>query len=69
MFLSDKAGEFDLWRTQVGTGNFFNLTADLPALDGPGVIGLRGFGFSGDGSEVWLSPGRPARQTLLGTQH
>ena len=62
VFLADKAGEFDLWQTQVGTGNFFNLTDDLPALDAPGVIGIRNFGFSGDGSEVWLSPGE-ARAT------
>jgi Tol biopolymer transport system component len=36
----------------VGTGDFKNLTEDIPSLDSPGV--LRTFGFSGDGSEIWF---------------
>jgi Tol biopolymer transport system component len=57
-FLADKEGEFDLWWSQVGTGQFKNLTQDLPKLDAPGI--LRTSGFSGDGAEVWFSAiGKP----------
>jgi Tol biopolymer transport system component len=52
VFLSDRDGEFDLWRTQVGTGHFKNLTEDIAPLDAPGI--LRTAGFSGDGSEIWF---------------
>ena len=31
-FLADRAGEFDLWVSQVGTGAFINLTRDIPPL-------------------------------------
>ena len=45
-FLADRAGEFDLWVSQVGTGRFVNLTSDLPPLLSPGPrpaeIGLFG---------------------------
>ena len=58
VFLSDRAGELDLWWTQVGTGEFKNLTEDIPPLDTPGV--LRTFGFSGDGADIWFGGiGRP----------
>ena len=30
-FLSDRAGEFDIWETRVGTGVFTNLTEHIPA--------------------------------------
>jgi Tol biopolymer transport system component len=53
-FLADREGEFDLWLTQVGTGEFRNLTANLPPLGGPHSL-IRGFGFSGDGAEIWFS--------------
>jgi hypothetical protein len=33
-FLSDHDGEFDIWLTQVGTGQFTNLTRDFPPLGG-----------------------------------
>ena len=54
----------DLWLTQVGTGNFVNLTADLPPMPIPSADSLlRTFGFSGDGGEIWFSttgdPGGP----------
>ena len=52
VFLSDRAGQLDLWRTQVGTGEFQNLTEEIPSLDNPGV--LRTFGFSGDGADIWF---------------
>jgi Tol biopolymer transport system component len=54
VFLADRDGKFDLWTTQIGTGEFRNLTADLPALGGPHNL-IRRFGFSGDGAEVWFS--------------
>ena len=41
--------EVDLWVSQVGTGRFLNLTADVPPLSAPGII--RTFGFSGDGAD------------------
>jgi serine/threonine protein kinase/Tol biopolymer transport system component len=52
-FLADRAGEFDIWLSQVGTGRFVNLTADIPPLGSPNPL-LRSFGFSGDGSEIWF---------------
>jgi Tol biopolymer transport system component len=54
-FLADKDGEIDIWLTQVGTGYFRNLTADIPALQPAGPT-FRKFGFSGDGAEIWFSP-------------
>jgi serine/threonine protein kinase len=64
-FLSDRAGEFDIWLTQVGTSEFRNLTADLPSLNPPGVV-LRPFGFSNDGSKIWFSlSGNPGDRKML----
>jgi Tol biopolymer transport system component len=54
-FKADRDGEVDLWVSQVGTGRFLNLTADVPPLNGPGII--RTFGFSGDGADVWFAEG------------
>jgi len=54
-FLADRDGQFDIWLSQVGTGVFRNLTADIPALQPIGPT-FRKFGFSGDGSEIWFSP-------------
>ena len=64
-FLSDRDGEFDIWLTQVGTGEFRNLTTDMPAMSAPGSV-LRNFGFTGDGSEIWFSvSGRPGDRKML----
>jgi Tol biopolymer transport system component len=65
-FLADSTGDFNLWLTQVGTGNFSNLTRDLPPLAASGVI-VRKLGFSGDGSEIWFnrSDGRPLMKMPL----
>ena len=52
-FLSDRAGEFDIWLSQVGTGIFRNLTEDMPSLP-PDNFNNRSVGFSGDGSEIWF---------------
>jgi Tol biopolymer transport system component len=51
-FLADRAGQLDLWVSQVGTGRFVNLSSDIPPLVTPGRI-LRRLGFSGDGAEIW----------------
>jgi Tol biopolymer transport system component len=53
-FIADRAGEFDLWVSQVGTGHFLNVTKDIPSLGAPGGL-LRIFGFSGDGGELWFT--------------
>jgi serine/threonine protein kinase len=69
-FIADRDGEFDLFVSQVGTGIFVNLTRDMPPLHPTGVV-LRSFGFSGDGSEIWLSTsgdpgGRKVRLPIFG---
>src|SRR5688572_21875810 len=49
-FLSDRDGRMDVWVTQVGTGQFYNLTKDAAReLGNPSV---RTLGFSPDGSLV-----------------
>ena len=64
-FLADKAGQLDVWVSQVGTGDFKNLTLDIPPMVTPGNL-LRSLGFSGDGSEIWLSPsGNPGQDKVL----
>ena len=54
-FLADHDGEFDIWLSQIGTGQFANLTRNIPPLAASGTI-VRKLGFSGDGSEVWFNP-------------
>jgi Tol biopolymer transport system component len=49
-FLSDRDGQMDVWVTQVGSGQFHNLTrGSFPGLANPS---LRTLGFSPDGSSV-----------------
>ena len=49
-FLSDRDGRMDVWLTQVGSGQFYNLThGSAPELVNPSV---RTLGFSPDGSLV-----------------
>ncbi len=55
-FLSDRAGEFDIWQTRVGTGVFTNLTEHVPPLASSGFV-VRKLGFSGDGKDIWFNPG------------
>jgi Tol biopolymer transport system component len=55
-FLADRAGQLDVWLGQVGTGQFRNLTADIPPLEPFGGRIFRKLGFSGDGAEIWFSP-------------
>ena len=64
-FLADRAGQLDVWMSQVGTGQFDNLTVDTQPLLTPGNL-LRSLGFNGDGSEIWLSlSGNPAGEKVL----
>jgi Tol biopolymer transport system component len=64
-FVADREGQLDVWLSQLGTGKFDNLTADVPPLLTPGNL-LRSLGFSGDGSEVWLSrSGMPGQEKVL----
>ena len=50
-FRADRDGPFDVWLTQIGTGQFINLTH---GLDNFTNAQIRSLGFSGDGSEIWL---------------
>jgi len=53
-FLSDRDGQMDVWVTQVGSGQFHNLTrGNVPELVNPSI---RTLGFSPDGSLVtfWI---------------
>jgi Tol biopolymer transport system component len=64
-FVADKAGQLDVWVSQVGTGRFDNLTLDLDPLLTPGNL-LRSLGFSGNGSEIWFNPkGNPGQEKVL----
>jgi Tol biopolymer transport system component len=55
-FLSDRAGEYDVWVSQVGTSIFKNLTENVPPLAASGSI-VRKLGFSFDSSQIWFNPG------------
>jgi Tol biopolymer transport system component len=57
-FAADRDGEFDLFLSQVGTGNYQNLTRDIPPLSRPGI--MRVLGFSSDGADVWFTNGGDA---------
>jgi Tol biopolymer transport system component len=59
-FAADRDGRFDLWWTQVGSGDFRNLTRDIPRLDAPS--NLRTLGFSGDGADIWFGILQDGRQ-------
>ena len=64
-FVADKAGQLDVWVSQLGTGKFDNLTLGLGPLLTPGNL-LRSLGFSGDGSEIWFNPiGNPGQEKVL----
>lgn len=79
-FLSDRAGRTDVWVTQVGTGQFYNLTRDAPRELVNSSI--RTLGFSPDGTlvtfwarganqsdiSIWAAPvlGGPPRPYLNG---
>ena len=56
IFVADHDGRFDLWRSQVGTGVFVNLTQNMPPQRAPAHL-HRPFGFSGDGADIWFAEG------------
>jgi hypothetical protein len=67
-FLADRDGPFDAFVTQVGSGDFVNLTnGRTPELLNELVTNV---GFSGDGTQVWtrvgafVSPGQPVPEQL-----
>ena len=62
-FLADRDGPFHVWRGQIGSGRFDDLTpGDEDQKPTPQV---RGVGFSFDGSEIWLGGGPDRRLRLM----
>ena len=63
-FLSDRDGPFDAWISQIGSGEFVNITRGrFQLMNNPNT---RSAGFSGDGAQVWfmqLVSARPLRWT------
>ena len=58
-FVADSGGQSRLWSSQIGSSQFFrNLTPDGPQPEGANF--LRNIGFTGDGLEIWIAPGRTA---------
>jgi Tol biopolymer transport system component len=55
-FLSDQAGEFDIWLKQIGSASWTNLTRNIEPLAPSGFV-VRKLGFTADGSEIWFNPG------------
>ena len=51
-FVADPDGQFDRWWTQIGTGRFNRLGTPQKIM--PSEF-LKGFGFSGDGADIWGS--------------
>jgi Tol biopolymer transport system component len=65
-FLSDRDGQMDVWVTQVGSGQFHNLTrGSAPELVNPSI---RTLGFSPDGSLVtfWVRKGNSSSSGDIG---
>ena len=65
IFSSDRSGQPDVWLTQIGTGEFVNISkGEVPhlVLNNPTI---RRAGFSGDGSQIWAAEqvsDRPSRE-------
>ena len=61
-FVSNRDGQFDIWLSQIGSGEFRNLTNGKdPALPAP----VRGPGFTQDGSQVWFGGGSGRRMQVM----
>ena len=66
IFSSDRSGQSDVWLTQIGTGEFANVSkGQVPhfVLNNPTI---RRAGFSGDGSQIWATEQvseRPIRES------
>jgi serine/threonine protein kinase/Tol biopolymer transport system component len=66
VFVSDRDGPYDIWLSQVATGQFFNLTKGKEKDSG---VMVRKIGFSSDGSHIWLAGGEKLRlMPLMGGQ-
>jgi Tol biopolymer transport system component len=61
-FLSDRDGPLDVWLTQVGSGNFSNLTRENHM---PTMRPTRNIGFSGDGSQIWFGGAPVGRMRIM----
>jgi serine/threonine protein kinase/Tol biopolymer transport system component len=64
VFVSDRDGPVDAWVSQIGSGEFVNITKGRFQLTANGAI--RNAGFSGDGAQVWFLQqiaSRPLRWT------
>jgi Tol biopolymer transport system component len=61
VFVSDRDGSRDVWLTQIGTGQFQNLTKGKYT---PGDGANRDAGFTADGTEVWLRGPPPASERM-----
>ena len=61
-FRADRDGPFDVWLTQIGSGQFTNLTHGLDKFTNAQI---RSLGFSGDGSEIWLGGHVGSRLQLI----
>jgi serine/threonine protein kinase/Tol biopolymer transport system component len=60
-FYADRDGPFDVWLSQVGSGQFVNLTKGKLGKE----EGMPDLGFSGDGSEISLAGGPRTRLRLM----
>jgi serine/threonine protein kinase len=64
VFTSDRNGPFHVFRHQIGSGIFDDITPGQPDQRNPG--NLPAAGFSGDGTKIWLAGGqRNGRLRLL----
>jgi Tol biopolymer transport system component len=65
VFLADRAGEFDIWQGQIGSGTFINLTdRDVQGAPAPNPI-LAPVGFSADGTQIWVHFGLERDRHLM----
>jgi serine/threonine protein kinase/Tol biopolymer transport system component len=62
VFVSDRDGPYDIWLSQVATGQFFNLTKGKEKDSG---VMVRKIGFSSDGSHIWLAGGGGEKLRLM----
>jgi len=60
-FRADRAGPFDVWVGQIGTGQRVNLTQGIDDEFSTDTLSV---GFSGDGSEIWLGGGPDSSRRL-----
>jgi len=55
VFLSDRDGQLDAWVSQIGNGQFINVTKGQLARIRPS--GIPRVGFSADGTQIWIAEG------------